>query len=83
MQVKAEVLAEDSRTKDGVEYVTLTCRELDAKPLLQMFDYGLRKEELEHKGKLLGKTVNIQVNNIRAIFSGRPQFSGSMAVPAK
>lgn len=83
MEIKALVLAEDTREKDGVEYVTVTCMESSPKPLLQMFDYGLRQEEKLHKGKLLGKQVTLHVNTIRAIFSGRPQMSGSMELATK
>ncbi|HEY1663075.1 MAG TPA: hypothetical protein VGI03_11710 [Verrucomicrobiae bacterium] len=78
MFIKAQVLAEDTQTRDGVEYVTVTCMESGPKPLLQMFDYGLRADEKQHKGKLVGKLVELQVNTIRAIFSGRPQMSGHM-----
>jgi len=78
MLLIAIVLKEDSRVKDGVEYVTATVMEQGANPLLQMVDYGLRQEEKVHKGKLLGKTLKIQVDNIRSIFSGRPQISGNI-----
>lgn len=78
MVIQAEVMAEDAQTRDGVEYVSVTCRELDANPLLQMFDYGLRRDEMQHKGKLMGKKVKLQITNIRAIFSGRPQMAGHL-----
>lgn len=80
MFIKAQVLAEDVQTRDGIEYVSVTCRELDDKPLLQMFDYSLRQDEKQHKGTLTGKTVGLQVANIRAIFSGRPQMSGHLVL---
>ncbi|HEY5296868.1 MAG TPA: hypothetical protein VIK59_02990 [Verrucomicrobiae bacterium] len=83
MEIQAEVLAEDVRRKDDVEYVTVTCREIASKPLLQMFDYGLRREEMHHKGKLVGKTVKLHVNTIRAIFAGRPQMSGVLELSVK
>jgi hypothetical protein len=83
MEIQATVLAEDVRSKDGIEYVSVTCMEASPKPLLQMFDYGLRREELLHKGKLVGKTVKLHVNTIRAIFSGRPQMSGTLELIAK
>lgn len=76
MILKAQIMAEDVRSKDGVEYITLTAMEVSPTPLLQMFDYGLRREETAHKGKLVGKVIEIQVETIRAIFSGRPQFAG-------
>jgi hypothetical protein len=78
MELTAQVLAEDVRAKDGVEYVSVTCMEASPKPLLQMFDYGLRREEMQHKGKLVGKTVKLHVNTIRAIFAGRPQMAGTL-----
>jgi len=81
MILKLQVMAEDSRVKDGVEYVTVTCMECGKTPLLQMLDYGLRREELSHKGKLVGKVVEIQIDNIRGIFSGRPQMSGRILNP--
>jgi hypothetical protein len=82
MELKATVLAEDVQTRDKIEYVTVTCLEQSEKPLLQMLDYGLRNEELSHKGKLVGKSVNLHIQNIRAIFSGRPQCSGHLTVVA-
>jgi hypothetical protein len=78
MLLKAQVLAEDIQTRDSVEYVSATCMELGPNPLLQMFDYGLRREEASHKGKLVGKTVELQIKTIRFIFSGRPQMSGNI-----
>jgi len=78
MTVKLRVLAENSRVANGVEYVTATGMEESDKPLLQMIDYGLRLEEMSHKGKLTGKTLELQVENVRAIFAGRPQFSGKI-----
>lgn len=78
MKLTAQVLAQDVQSRDGVEYVTATCMETGALPLLQMFDYGLRREELSHKDKLVGKTVELQINTIRAIFSGRPQMVGKL-----
>jgi hypothetical protein len=79
MNIKAQVLAEDVQVRDGVEYVTVTVMELDANPLLQMFDYGLRQDERPiYKGKLVGKTVKLQIQTIRAIFAGRPQMQGHL-----
>jgi hypothetical protein len=83
MQIESQVMAEQVQTRNGIEYVTVTCMERGASPLLQMFDYTLRDEEKEHKGKLIGKNVLLKVNTIRAIFSGRPQMSGSLALLAK
>jgi hypothetical protein len=87
MEMKSEVLAEDVRIvgegANAVEYVSLTCREIAPKPLLQMYDYGLRREEMQHKGKLVGKTVILHINTIRALFAGRPQMVGTLEVPAK
>jgi len=80
MNVRCLILAENVNTRDGVEYVTVTGMEQGVKPLLQMFDYTLTKTELEHKGKLVGKIVELQVETIRAIFSGRPQFNGHLTV---
>jgi len=80
MIIKANVLAEDVQSRDGKEYVTVTCMEQGASPLLQMFDYSLREDEKSHKGKLIGKAVELQVNTIRAIFSGRPQLSGHLSL---
>jgi len=78
MEILAKVLAESSQEKDGKEYVQVTCMEENAKPLLQMFDYSLRQDEKAFKGKLVGKLVKLTVTNIRAIFAGRPQMSGSL-----
>lgn len=83
MTLTAKVLKETTNSRDGVEYVTLTALEESANPLLQMFDYTLRREELVHKGRLVGKVVTLQVETIRAIFSGRPQFNGQMSVNGK
>jgi hypothetical protein len=80
MELKAEVLAEDVQTREDVEYVTLSCRELGDKPLLQMLDYGLRREEMSQKGKLLNKTVLLHIQTIRAIFAGRPQCQGHLTL---
>ena len=82
MVIKAEVVAEEVQARDGIEYVQLTCREIATEPLLQMFDYGLRQDELQHKAKLVGKLVELHVKTIRAIFAGRPQFSGRLVVAA-
>jgi len=83
MQIKLQVLKEDSRVKDGIEYLTITGLEVAEKPLLQMLDYSLRPDEKEaNKGKLLGKVVTVQVENIRAIFAGRPQCSGTIVAVA-
>jgi len=76
MKISANVLAEDVQVRDGIEYVTITCMETGAQPLLQMFDYGLRVDEKHLKGQLLGKPVSLQINTIRALFSGRPQMVG-------
>lgn len=76
MVLQVQVLAENARTHNGVEYVTVTALEIGPTPLLQMVDYGLRDEEKSHKGKLVGKSVRLQVENVRAIFSGRPQLTG-------
>jgi len=76
MTLTLSVVAESSRTNKGVEYTTLTAIETGANPLLQMLDYGLRPEEASHKGKLVGKTVRLQVESVRALFGGRPQLSG-------
>jgi uncharacterized protein (UPF0218 family) len=78
MVIKANVLAEEIRQVGNVEYVSVTCMEFGANPLLQMFDYGLRGEESSHKGKLVGKTIEIQVTNIPMIFSGRPKMNGRL-----
>jgi len=79
MTLKLNVLAESSRVHEGVEYTTITGMEVSDKPLLQMVDYGLREEEkLVHKGKLMGKSVLLQVESIRAIFGGRPQLVGRL-----
>jgi len=80
MKLRSVILAENVNTRDGIEYVTVTGMEQGEKPLLQMFDYTLNKADLEHKGKLVGKSVEIQVETIRAIFSGRPQFNGHLTV---
>jgi len=78
MVLKCQVLKETVTTRDGVEYVSLTAMESGPRPMLQMFDYTLRREELDHKGKLVGKVVTLNVESVRAIFSGRPQFSGEI-----
>jgi len=78
MQLQAKVLKEDCRVAEGVEYVSVTLLEDGPSPLLQMIDYSLAVEEKVHKGKLLGKTLKIQVENIRSIFSGRPQTTGKI-----
>jgi uncharacterized protein (UPF0218 family) len=83
MKLTAQVLAEDVQSRDGVEYVTATCMETGTNPLLQMFDYGLRREEMSHKGKLVGKSVELQIKTIRAIFSGRPQMVGTLLTISK
>lgn len=80
MTLSATVLAESVQTRDGKEYVTVTAMEASPKPLLQMFDYTLRDDERDHKGKLVGKTVELQVETVRAIFAGRPQLSGHLRV---
>jgi len=78
MVLTMSVLAESARQSNGVEYVTLTGLEHGSDPLLQMIDYTLRPEELQHRGKLGGKLVTIRVESVRAIFSGRPQLSGRL-----
>ena len=76
MVVKLTVLKEDARSSNGVEYVTCTGLEASDKPMLQMLDYGLRRDEFQHKGKLLGKVLELQVETVRDVFSGRPQLTG-------
>jgi len=76
MQLKLRILAESSRTYNGVEYTTATGMESGPSPLLQMVDYGLREEEKQHKGKLVGKEIVVRVEFIRDMFSGRPQCVG-------
>lgn len=78
MQVTAQVLSERVRAVNGVEYIETTCMEQGTSPLLQMFDYSLRPDEKSLKGTLQGKTVVMQWENIRAIFSGRPQINGKL-----
>lgn len=72
------VLAETSQVRDGIEYTQLSALEVGGSPLLQVCDYSLTADETSHKGKLVGKVIRIQVNTIRSIFSGRPQFSGKI-----
>ena len=83
MQIESQVMTEQVQIRNGIEYVTVTCMERGVSPLLQMFDYTLRDDEKEHKGKLVGKNVLIKVSTIRGIFSGRPQMSGTLTVQAK
>jgi len=83
MRIEATVLAEDARASGGVEYVTITCMERGDEPMLQMFDYTLRENEKELKGKLKGKAVSLVVANVRSVFNGRPQFSGKLIVAGK
>lgn len=78
MIISITILAETVQTRNGVEYVTVTGMEAGQTPMLQMLDYGLRTEEREHKGKLVGKQVQIQLESVRALFSGRPQLSGKI-----
>jgi len=78
MKLEAMVLAESVDIREGREWVTITCMERNAQPLLQMFDYGLREDEKIHKGKLVGKAVSLQVTTIRSIFGGRPQMTGHL-----
>jgi len=80
MKINATVLKEVSQTRNGIEYVQIVCLESGPEPLLQMFDYSLREDEKIHKGKLEGKQVVLQVDTIRAIFAGRAQMSGRMAL---
>jgi len=76
MTGKFAVLAENSRIHNGVEYNSVTALDTSVPPLLQMIDYGLRPEEAAHKGKLVGKIIELQWENIRGLFSGRPQIVG-------
>lgn len=77
MVIKCVVDKEDVRVSEGTEYITATCREvLTDHPMLQFFDYSLRDNERHLKGKLVGKTLTIVWENVRAIFAGRPQVSG-------
>ena len=78
MKFKMEISGEDSRVSNGIEYVTVSGREVDPVPLQQFVEYGLRQEEKEHKGKLVGKIVTIQVSDIGQIFHGRPRLSGKI-----
>jgi len=80
MNITAQVLKEVSQTRNGIEYVQIVCLETGKDPLLQMFDYSLSADEKIHKGKLEGKIVSLQIDTIRAIFSGRPQMSGKMTI---
>ena len=65
-------------TEQG-EYVQISCLEQGSQPLLQVFDYSLKKDEIPlYKGKLVGKAVKLRVDTIRSIFSGRPQFAGAL-----
>jgi len=76
MQIIGQVLQESCQTRDGVEYVTVACMEQGDHPLLQVWDYTLRRDELSNKGLLVGRSVTVRVETIRSIFSGRPQFQG-------
>lgn len=76
--IKAEVLQEDCQVSKGVEYPQVTVRELGDSPLLQMVDYGLRRDEAHLKGKLRGKVVEIRIDTVRSIFAGRPQVAGML-----
>jgi len=78
MQLQIQVLKESSRQNQNVEYVTITGMESGPEPLLQMVDYNLREDEKPYKGKLVGKVVAVQVENIRALFGGRPQLVGKI-----
>lgn len=83
MLLNLQILAENVQTRNNVEYVTVTGMETGPTPLLQMVDYGLREEEKPLKGKLVGKTISIQVESVRALFSGRPQLSGRLVQNGK
>jgi len=77
MQILATVKREDSRESNGVEYCSATCIESGVEPMLQFFDYNLKADEkAQYKGKLVGKTLKLQIEQIRDVFSGRPQFVG-------
>jgi len=81
--IKAEVLQEDCQVSKGVEYPQITVRELGETPVLQMIDYGLRRDEAHLKGKLRGKVVEIRIDTFRSIFAGRPQVAGMLVNVAK
>lgn len=81
MRIKLAVVKEDRREKDGVEYLTVTGTEVGPYAMLQFLDYGLRQDEKIHKGKLMGKTIEIQVEQVRDVFGGRPQLVGSIVSP--
>jgi len=83
MQIKVQILSQSAQIRNGVEYVTVTGMEIGEQPLLQMVDYTLRPEESNHKGALLGKSVKLQVECVRALFAGRPQLSGRILEVSK
>lgn len=71
-------MKEETQTSKGVEYPTISVREVGDHPMLQIFDYGLRRDEQDHKGKLVGKELELYVENVRSIFAGRPQINGKI-----
>jgi len=78
MVVRLLVLKEEVREVQDKTYITVSGSEVASPPLLQMMDYGLRLDELQHKGKLLGKTLELQVDSIPRLFSGRPHLTGKI-----
>lgn len=90
MKVTAIVIKEFKdkpyRSKGGQEIqpLMLTCMEQPGpEAMSNTFDYGLRDDEREHFGKLTGKTVQVVVETVAAIFSGRPRFRGHLIVNGK
>lgn len=76
MKIKVEAVKEESRESKGVEYTTVTVREVGEGALIQFLDYSLSGDEKSHKGKLVGKVMEIEISSIRSIFAGRPQLNG-------
>lgn len=90
MRVKAIVIKEYKdrpyKSKKGEEVVPfmVTCIEQPGPDALSnTFDYGLAETEKVHFGKLTGKTVDVIVETVAAIFSGRPRFRGRLEVNGK
>jgi len=76
---------EDSYTgkKGKVEQTIVACLDrCKVCPMVNTFDYVLTEEErAQHKGKLSGQTVLLNINNIEPAFGGRLRARGVLVLP--
>jgi len=86
MRIEGQVLREwkdrPYKSKNGQEVIphVITLFEVGQDPLLQMIDYVLRPEEIQHFGTLQGRKVILSVRSFQRVFDSRARLDGQLLI---